>query len=72
MCEIKNFDGGEPFVKPERPFLLIYSDKDNMVSYAWLKTEKDLYAVMSEVKGYGCEIQNAIEIASCRDILSKE
>lgn len=71
MCEIKNFDGGKPFVQPESPFLLIYTDKENIVGYAWLKTEEELNDVMKEVKGYGCEIQNAIEIASCRDILSK-
>lgn len=69
MNEFKNFDGGEPFVQPKRPFLLIYTDKDNMVSYVWLKTEKELNDVMSEVKGYGCEIQDAIEIASCRNFL---
>lgn len=55
------------FLKPEKPFLLIYTDNDN-VSYAWLETEEDLQEVITEVKSYGCEIQDAIEIGSCREI----
>lgn len=55
------------FLKPERPFLLIYTD-DNTVSYAWLETEEELREVIAEVISYGCEIQDAIEIGSCREI----
>ncbi len=55
------------FTKPERPFLLIYTDND-VVSYAWLETEDELKDVIEEVKSYGCEIQDAIEIGSCREI----
>lgn len=58
----------EYFTKPERPFLLIYTDIDDSVSYAWLETEEELNDVISEVKSYGCKIQDAIEIGSCRDI----
>lgn len=68
MSGFKNFDGGEPFIQPERPFLLIYTDKSGMVSYSWLSTEEELMDVINEVKGYGCIIQDAIQIGSVRDI----
>lgn len=55
------------FLKPERPFLLIYTDNSN-INYTWLKTEENLQELISKVKFYGCEIQDAIEIGSCRDI----
>ena len=42
----------EFFTKPDRPFLLIYEDDDNSISYAWLETEEEL-----------CEV-----VESCRDI----
>ena len=47
------------FTKPERPFLLIYTDIDDSVSYAWLETEDELKEVIEEVKSYGCTIQDA-------------
>nr|DAW00102.1 MAG TPA: hypothetical protein [Caudoviricetes sp.] len=56
------------FTKPERPFLLIYTDIDDSVSYAWLETEDELKEVIEEVKSYGCTIQDALEIGSSRDI----
>ena len=56
------------FTKPYRPFLLIYTDTDDSISYAWLETEEGLREVMNEVTSYGCEIQDAIEIGSSRDI----
>lgn len=59
------------FTKPDRPFLLIYTDEDT-VSYAWLETEEELKEVMEEVKSYGCTIQDAIEISGCRDLIDKE
>lgn len=56
------------FTKPNRPFLLIYTDTDDSISYAWLETEEELREVIEEVTSYGCEIQDAIEISSSRDI----
>lgn len=56
------------FTKPERPFLLIYTDIDDSVSYAWLETEDELKEVIEEVESYGCTIQDALEIGSSRDI----
>lgn len=56
------------FTKPERPFLLIYTDTDDSVAYAWLETEDELKEVIKEVKSYGCTIQDALEIGSSRDI----
>lgn len=56
------------FLKPERPFLLIYVDTDDSVSYAWLESEEDLQETIREVKSYGCEIADVIEIGSCREI----
>lgn len=57
------------FTKPELPFLLIYADKDDVVSYSWFKTEKELRDVVDEVESYGdCMILYAMEIDSARDI----
>lgn len=72
MSEFKAFDGGEPFLKPEKPFMLVYKSDGDGLSIAWLETEKDLLEVAEEVKGYGCKILYAIEIASCRDVISEE
>ena len=69
MSEFKHFDDVKPFLKPEKPFLLIYTDTDDAVSYTWLETEDDLIKVVEEVKGYGCTIVDAIEIGSYRDVL---
>lgn len=62
------FDGGKPFVQPEKPFLLIYESREDGVSFAWFSDEEDLRECVEEVKRYGCEIIDAIEIESCRDI----
>lgn len=56
------------FTKPERPFLLLSEDNEGNVSYSWLKTEDELQEVVSELKGYGEKIIDAIEIGSCRTI----
>ena len=64
---MEKYDNYDMFLKPERPFLLIYTDNDT-VSYAWLETEEELKEVIAEVISYGCEIQDAIEIGSCREI----
>jgi len=68
MSEFKHFDGGEPFLQPERPFLLIYEDTNEEISYSFLETEEDMVDVIKEVKSYGCSIIHAMEIGSCRDI----
>ena len=49
MSEFKHFDGGELFLRPEKPVLLIYTDTDDVVSYAWLETEDDLLEIVEEV-----------------------
>lgn len=48
--------------------MLIYESKGDGTSVAWMETEDDLLEVIEEVKGYGCEIIDAIEIGSYRDI----
>lgn len=68
MGEFKAFDGGKPFVQPEKPFLLIYESEEDGVSVAWFHTEEDLMKCVDEVKRYGSTIIDAIEIGSCRDI----
>lgn len=59
------------FVKPDKPFLLIYADNDSSVSYAWFETEEELREVAEEVRSYGCEICDAVEIGSCCNISFK-
>lgn len=56
------------FLQPEKPFLLMYTDTDDSVSYIWLESEEALHEVIKEVTSYGCEIQDAIEIGSVREI----
>ena len=68
MGDFKAFDGGEPFVQPEKPFLLIYESREDGVSVAWFHTEEDLMECVDEVKSYGCSIVDAIEIGSYRNI----
>lgn len=68
MSEFRNFDEGKPFVQPEKPFMLVFEDKEDALSISWLETEEELLAAVEEVKGYGCRIIDAIEIASCRDV----
>lgn len=72
MSEFKAFDGGEPFVQPERPFLLIYNDEEDGVNYSWLESEEDLIELVKEVKSYDCEIIDAIEIGRYREINTDE
>lgn len=68
MSEFKAFDRKDLFLKPEKPFLLIYESKGDGTSVAWMETEDDLLEVIEEVKGYGCEIIDAIEIGNCRNV----
>ena len=70
--EFKNFDGGEPFLQPEKPFMLIYLDKQNNMQIAWLETEEDMKETAKKIQYYGCVIQDAIEIASCRDVILED
>lgn len=72
MNEFKYFDGGEPFLRPEKPFMLVYEDKEDVLSIAWLESEEDLLKMVEEVKGYGCKIIDAIEIGSYRDVKIEE
>lgn len=59
---------GDKYYKPDTPFLLLYADKEGMVSYASFDTEQGLIDCMNEVKSYGDKIIKAIEIEKCRDI----
>ena len=68
MGEFKAFDDGEPFVQPEKPFLLIYESREDGVSVVWFSDEEDLRECVEEIRGYGCEVIDAIEIGNCRDI----
>ena len=72
MSEFKYFDGGEPFLQPERPFLLIYEGANEEISYSFLETEEDMLGVIKEVKSYGYSIIHAIEIGSFRDVIIEE
>lgn len=71
MSEFKAYDGGEPFLKPERPFLLLAEDNEHSISYHWLESEEELQDVALELKDGGCRIIDAIEIGSCRDVKIK-
>lgn len=68
----KAMDDGEPFVNPEKPFLLVYESEKDGISVAWMETEEDMIDVINEVKSYGCSIMYAIEIGSCRDFICEE
>lgn len=66
--EFKAYNGGEPFVKPEKPFMLIYKNGEDSLSISWLEREEDLRDLIQELNGLACEIIDAIEIGSYRDI----
>ena len=68
MEYLKTFDGREPFVQPERPFLLIYKNYDLDLRVIWFETEENLIDQIIKIKANGCKIVCAIEIGSCRDI----
>lgn len=68
MGEFKAYDGGEPFLKPERPFLLLAEDNEYSISYHWLESEEELQEVALELKDSGCRILDSIEIGSLRDV----
>lgn len=68
----KAFDGGELFLKPEKPFMLVYESEKDGMSIAWLETEEDMMETIEEVKSYGSTIVDAIEIGSCREFNVEE
>lgn len=68
MSGFKAYDGGEPFLKPERPFLLLAEDNEHSISYHWMESEEELQEVVLELKDGGCRILDAIEIGSLRDV----
>ena len=65
--EFRTFDGGEPFLRPDKPFMLVYESEKDGMSIAWLETEEDMIDTIEEVKSYGSTVIDAIEIESCRD-----
>ena len=68
MEDLKTFDGREPFVRPEKPFLLIYKNYDLDLRVIWFETEENLIDQIIKIKANDCKIVCAIEIGSCRDI----
>lgn len=72
MSSFTTFDGGEPFVKPDKPFMLVYENEKDGTSIAWLETEEDMIETIKEVKSYGDKIIDVIEIGSYREILLDE
>lgn len=64
---VNHINNLDKFKKPEKPFLLIYVDED-MLSYGWFESEKDLKEAANEVTSYGCKIECAIEIGCSRTI----
>ena len=65
--EFGAFNSGELFLKPEKPFMLVYESEKDGLSIAWLETEEDMMDTIEEVKSYGSTIVDAIEIGSCRE-----
>ena len=65
--KFKTFDNDELFLKPEKPFMLVYESEKDGISIAWLETEEDMIETIKEVKAYGSTIVDAIEIGSCRE-----
>lgn len=63
----ESFDGGKPFLQPEKPFMLVYESEKDGMSIAWLETEEDMMETIEEVKSYGSTIVDAIEIGSFRE-----
>ena len=71
--EFESFDGGNPFLQPEKPFMLVYESEKDGLSVAWLETEEeDMIETIEEVKYYGSTIVDAIEIGSYREFNAEE
>ena len=60
------------YTRPQSPFLLIYVNGDDEISYVWGDTETEIRNIIEEIKNEGCNIINAIEINACRDIFRKD
>ena len=48
------------FSKPKKPFLLIYMDIEDNISYVWCETEEEITAIMNEIINEDCVIIDAI------------
>lgn len=70
MLEFKAFDGGEPFLKPEKPFLLIMEDKEEHKIVYWYETEEELiHDKLNLEREHNLHLVDAIEIGDCRDVV---
>lgn len=70
MLEFKAFDGGEPFLKPEKPFLLIMEDKEEHKIVYWYETEEELiHDKLNLEREHDLHLVDAIEIGDCRDVV---
>lgn len=73
MSEFKAFDGGEPFLKPEKPFLLIMEDKEEQKIIYWYETEEELIHDKCNLeREHNLHLVDAIEIGDCRDIVFEQ
>lgn len=59
---------GVEFLKPEKPFLLIFTDTLGADNIEWFDDEKDFKDRIREIKMKSYVNIDAIEIGSCRDI----
>lgn len=73
MLAFKAFDGGEPFLKPEKPFLLIMeNDNEEKIVY-WYETEDELISDKSNLeREHNLHLVDAIEIGDCRDVVFEQ
>lgn len=70
--KFKHYDSRELFLQPEKPFMLIYTDKEGHLCIAWLESEYELLEAVKGIKYYGGIVREAIEIGSCRDVVLEE
>lgn len=70
MNEFKAVDGEELFLKPEKPFLLMFKDVVGRNVYEWFDNEEEFGERVKDVKSnpYPCTEMKAIKIGSLRDI----
>lgn len=73
MGDFKAFDGGEPFLKPEKPFMVIChieQPDDNGARVLWFEFEEDarlwIDGAKKDFKDFS--LDEFIEIGSCRDV----
>lgn len=70
MSEFKAYDGGEPFLRPEKPFLLIMENEKRKKVIYWYETEDELIQdKMNLEKEHNLKLVDAIEIGDCRDVV---